>query len=175
MKKRRTLIISLLLIAALALGIGYAALTDDLFIDATANFDPKVAEDELDVDVKFIDPTTSNDYCNAGVSGNDASGDTAYLHIGGEDVPFELTTPGQSAEAVYTVENNYEAAVNVSIVTDLTTLSAKYDIVINVDDAQNIPSGGTGTITVTITPKEVLTESFSNVQFRMELLATVVE
>ena len=40
MKRRRTLIIAVLLIAALALGIGYAAITDTLTIGGNANVKP---------------------------------------------------------------------------------------------------------------------------------------
>ena len=40
MKKRRTLIISLLLVAALCLGIGYAALSRELIISSTAQLAP---------------------------------------------------------------------------------------------------------------------------------------
>lgn len=174
MKKRRTLIVGLLLIAALALGIGYAALSDDLFIDATVNFDPTVAEDELDVDVRFLS-ATYNDYCTAGVSGNDASGDTGYIHIGGEDVPYELATPIQYAEATFVVENNYEATVNVAINCDLGALHAKYDVVVDTTGAQGIASGETGTVKVTITPKDVLTDAITGETFQIELLATVVE
>ena len=172
MKKRRTLVISLLLIAALALGIGYAALSDDLFIDATVNFDPTVADDELAEDVKFTN-ATNNDYCYAGVSGNDPDGDTAFLHIGGETVTYELTTPGQSAVATYTIENNYEAAVAVTVKVE--GAHDLYNVVTNVEGASNIESGKTGEVTVTVTPKEVLTEAITAESFRIELIATVIE
>ena len=50
MKKRRTLIISLLLIAALALGIGYAGYTIDLDIDGSA----AVTTDPTDLQIEFV-------------------------------------------------------------------------------------------------------------------------
>lgn len=174
MKKRRTLVIGLLLVAALCLGIGYAAITDDLFIDGQAQFDPEVAIEELDVDVKFV-AATDNDYCTAGVSGNDASGDTAYIHIGGEDVPYELATPLQSAVATLTVQNNYEATVQVSVVTDLADLLDNYDVEINTSGVAAIPAGDTGDIIVTITPKTVLEEAIDLTEFDIELLAEVIE
>ena len=40
MKKRRTLIVALLLAAAICLGIGYAALSRELVISSTANLNP---------------------------------------------------------------------------------------------------------------------------------------
>ena len=174
MKKRRTLVIGLLLVAALCLGIGYAALTDDLIINGKAQFDPEVAVDELDVDVKFI-AATDNDYCTAGVSGDDPTGDTAYIHIGGEDVPYELATPLQSAEATLTVQNNYEATVQVSVVTDLATVLANYNVVIDTSGVDAIPAGETGDIVVTITPKTVLEEAIDLTEFTIDLVAEVIE
>ena len=56
MKKRRTLIITLLLLAALALGIGYAAYTDELTATGTANVKTDGAKAAFDADVYF-DPT----------------------------------------------------------------------------------------------------------------------
>ena len=53
MKRRRTLITSLLLVAALALGIGYAALTDVLDINGTAKVEESAAEDAFNADVYF--------------------------------------------------------------------------------------------------------------------------
>lgn len=53
MKKRRSLIISLLLVAALTLGIGYASLTDDLFIAGSAAIDSDDAKTAFAEDVYF--------------------------------------------------------------------------------------------------------------------------
>ena len=61
MKKRRTLIISLLLVAALALGIGYASLSDDLFIGGSANIDADDAKDAFAADVYFTKAVMSAD------------------------------------------------------------------------------------------------------------------
>ena len=53
MKKRRSLVISLLLIAALAIGVGYAAINDiPLDITGTA----EVAADQANFKVIFKDP-----------------------------------------------------------------------------------------------------------------------
>ena len=53
MKKRRSLVISLLLVAALTLGIGYASLTDDLAITGSAAIDSNDAKDAFAEDVYF--------------------------------------------------------------------------------------------------------------------------
>ena len=53
MKKRRSLVISLLLVAALTLGIGYASLTDDLAITGSAAIDSNDAKSAFAEDVYF--------------------------------------------------------------------------------------------------------------------------
>ncbi len=51
MKRRRSLVIALLLVAALALGIGYATITRDLTVQGTAKTNP------ADIDVVFAEGT----------------------------------------------------------------------------------------------------------------------
>ena len=106
MKKRRTLIISLLLVAALVLGIGYASITRDLSITGTAKSTP------ADIDVVFTDGTTV-------VSANSPTDDTARESaivaassvgsVGDKVISFNafgLTNPGESVTAVFHVVNN---------------------------------------------------------------------
>ena len=97
MKKRRTLVISLLLIAALALGIGYAALSRELMITSAANLSP----DQNDFDIVFTDATVLNDPDNllatASVTG---TGTTANYTITG------LSKQNDSVTIEFTVKNN---------------------------------------------------------------------
>lgn len=93
MKKRRTLIISLLLIAALALGIGYAALSRELIINSTAVLN---ANDE-DFKVVFVSG-----------SSNDAALATTTVTTPSKMVSYEVTGLSEANESVtltYTVEN----------------------------------------------------------------------
>lgn len=94
MKKRRTLIISLLLIAALALGIGYAALSSVMFnITGTA----KVNAVQENFVVKFTGkPAVEN--CTASITA-DRMADIAVN---------SLTVPGQVAKATFTIINDKE-------------------------------------------------------------------
>lgn len=112
MKRRRTLIISLLLVATLVLGIGYAALTVPLEIDGTIYFDPEQAEVEYEADVFFAEGKAESAYCKADVSAS--SDKVGVLYIGGEH-SAELTTPQQSAVAKYKVANKYESKVEVTV------------------------------------------------------------
>lgn len=96
MKKRRTLVISLLLIAALALGIGYAALSRELMITSAANLSP----DQNDFDIVFTNATVVDDPDNllatASVTG---TGTTANYTITG------LSKKDDSVTIQFTVQN----------------------------------------------------------------------
>lgn len=174
MKKRRTLVIGLLLVAALCLGIGYAALTDDLLINGQINYDPEVAEDELDGDVLFT-ATTHDDYCYSAVSGSDATGDTALLYIGGDLVAYELAAPGQVAVATYTVTNNYESPVQITLDEEVTTLlNGKFNVIVDLSGVANIAPGGEGIISISVEPEDVLTEAISAEAFAFNFTATVI-
>ena len=178
MKKRRNLIVALLLVVATVVGIGYAKLVDDLYVGTTANYSIEVANQEFDEDIKFV-KAESNGYCSAGISVSDATGDTVYIHIGGEDGGAELSTPQQSAVATFTIENRYESAVKILLnVIEDNNVDKKYDISVDVSQAQNIPGldpatdeGGTAKVTVTITPKYNFTEAFTGYGFTIKLNA----
>ena len=77
MKKRRTLIITALLIAALALGIGYAALSRELVIGSEANLAP----DENDFDIVFTEAKILDEY--AAVGSASLTGDPNTLPTSG--------------------------------------------------------------------------------------------
>lgn len=92
MKKRRTLVISALLVAALALGIGYAALSSVMFnITGTA----KVNAVQDNFLVKFTG-TPAVENCTASISA-DRMADIAVN---------SLTVPGQTAKATFTIVND---------------------------------------------------------------------
>lgn len=93
MKKRRTLIISLLLVAALCLGIGYAALARELVISSTANLSP----DDSDFNIVFVSATPSDtSVATASVTG---TGTTANYTITG------LSHVGDKVTLTFEIEN----------------------------------------------------------------------
>jgi|GEM_PF-2190055 len=92
MKKRRTLIISLLLVAALMLGIGYAALSRELIINSTAI----LSADNNDFEIVFVDGSSSNAMA------------TTSVPTPSRTVSYEVTGLSKKDESVtltYTVEN----------------------------------------------------------------------
>ena len=103
MKKRRTLIISLLLVAALMLGIGYAALSRELIVSSTAILNPN----NDDFKVEFTSASTSDDAkATASIA---ASKTTANYEIKG------LSKQGDDVTMTFIVTNN-TADVNAELI-----------------------------------------------------------
>ena len=86
MKKRRTLVISLLLVAALALGIGYAAMSAQI-LTITGNAD--LAASNENFVVKFANPVGVDDVVSVSVDANPIN---ASISVTGLDVPNETVT-----------------------------------------------------------------------------------
>ena len=95
MKKRRTLIIALLLIAALALGIGYANLTSTLLIDGAARANPN----QDNMSVVFTGDVTTTDSKLATGSINTTKKTEASIDAVG------FTLAGETATVTYTIKN----------------------------------------------------------------------
>lgn len=60
MKKRRSAIVAFLLVAILCLGIGFAALTDDLLVDAKVGWDQTKSQDDFKLHVFFTKVTEAS-------------------------------------------------------------------------------------------------------------------
>ena len=180
MKKRRTLIIAALLVAVLALGIGYASLSRELVIGSEANLAP----DANDFDIVFtsanIDDTTLG---SASLTGTlvDGGSTTAHYTLTG------LSKQGDKAVMTFTIQNrttDVEASL-VSLSTIPGTLYVgegtttpgtpsdyfdkqvvikdKNDNVIASSDYQTfkIGAGETATVEITVTLKQTVSEKIT--------------
>lgn len=99
MKKRRSLIIPVLLVAALCLGIGYAAVTDVLDINGSADVNQSAAEEAFNHDIHFTDA----------VAENTAEGDLASFDPADPDMASftanSLNGKGDTAKFTFTITN----------------------------------------------------------------------
>ena len=148
MKKRRSIIIALLLIAALALGIGYAAVTDSLTITGNANVKPH--QDNLEVIFTDIKDTNK---CTAAIQTDKtvATFTTTQLEKGGDTATATFVVTNKSAEYQATI-----AAPTITITTggeyfDVTTDFGTETRTLNAKD-------GTTEFTVTVKLKGAVTE-----------------
>ena len=165
MKKRRTLIISLLLVAALCLGIGYAALTDVLDINGTADVNQSAAEEAFNEDVYFSAAVANE-------AGNVASVDTNDNDMA-SFTASTLKGAGDTATFTFTIKNDGDVAalVTPTLAADGNS-NAEYFSIVSDWNAQpkTIAAGDSETYTVTVKLLKTPTESIHGA-FHIELTA----
>lgn len=101
MKNRKIVIVAFLLVAMMLLGVGYAALTDELTITGELQADTSVSQGEFDADIYF----------SAAAIVTDGTGNNAVAQIldGRDDakvVATHFTTAGQEIVAKFTITND---------------------------------------------------------------------
>ena len=170
MKKRRTLIISFLFIAALVLSVGYAALSDVLDIQGTAEISAGIAEEAFNQDVYFSDVTHS-------------AGMTASINADNNDKGSFTATGfsqvGDKVTATFTIKNDSEHYA-ADVTPQLLQNSNEEYFGISSDwntTMQTIEAGGTRTITVTVELIKLPTveEGMTSSSFNIELTAVTAE
>lgn len=174
MKKNRTLIISLLLIAALALGIGYAALTDDLFIAGSAKIKTENAENSFAADVYFTKAVMSAEKGTAsiGVDENNEASDKVTITVN-EDV---LGGKGDSVLCTLEISNVGDLDASVSIDSIVTSNDEFFTVTTSwgSNTTRTIAAGATLDLVVTIAVDKTPTTNVSTT-FEIGLTATAVE
>ena len=172
MKRRKNLIIAFLLVASLALGIGYAAYSTTLTINGITG----VSEDAIEFtqDVQFTTASSDNEAFGTADIGN------------GQVASFETTGMTQYNDRVqftYTILNNSEFDVNIEITTrpiktsgeNLTTSGAPLFTVTTALGANSIPAGQSITATVTVVLNENVTAVVPDIGWQIEYTATSVD
>ena len=170
MKKRRNLIIALLLVAALALGIGYATVsTVTLNIDGRAEV--KVAQENFVVKFDATEGKTTYDaeVANASV----ASDLMATINV------FGLKAQNQSTTVKYTIVNDttslYDAKINNILINEGNTAEFKVDIE-NIEELEDLvlEPGDEVEVIVVVTLKKSLIED-ANTAIDITIDATPLE
>ena len=170
MKKRRTLIIPLLLVAALTLGIGYAALSDVLDIQGTAEISAGIAEEAFNQDVYFsaVAPGTG-----ITASINPDNNDKATFTATG------FSQVGDTVSVTYTIKNDSEHyAANVTPELIQNSNAAYFNITSDwASTMQTIAAGGEKTITITVELIKLPTaaDGLTTASFNIELTAVTAE
>ena len=159
MKKRRTLIISMLLVATLVLGIGYAALSDTLDINGSADVNQSAAEEAFNEDIYFSAAVANQEGNTASVSATDNDmADFAANTLKGK---------GDKVTFTFTIKNNsdIDALVTPTFASDGNSNPEYFAVSSDwAGQPRTITAGGSMTYTVTVelvkTPTETIHGSF---------------
>ncbi len=179
MKNKRIAICVFMLLAALTMGIGYAAFTDTLTIIGNAHIDMAQAEANYDAKIYFSDAKAKSS------TGTGSTDDV--VSYSGDDATFtanKLATLGESSVFTFTITNDSNVDVIISVAdkklsgaeNPSNSNAEKFDVDYEYSIQNMTVSAGGGTIdvTVTVTVKEAITTATS-ATFGIELTATTAE
>ena len=187
MKNRKTVVVAFLLVAAMLLGVGYAALTDTLTITGEIGANTSASQTEFDADVYFKSTAVTKDD-----TGNQAASQILEGRDDAKITAQHFTVKEQIVIVEYVIANdhaefNASVAPNVAIDgnVDLDNDGADHDPIFTVswkwDDAETgaagtklIPAKGSATLYVVIELDETPQEAHA-VTFDISFTATAVE
>ena len=174
MKNRRITIVAFLLLAALTLGFGYAAVTNVLDIQGSTSVSATEAEKEFNEDIYFTGVKDAEGNIVASVS--DASnGYTANINTNNNDkAQFTVTGlsgKGDKQSITFQIKNDSEYEATVAIKTSTNTNDTDFSFTNDIGAGKTIAAGGTVEVTVTVELIKQLT-SASSASFVLELNVT---
>ena len=148
MKKRRIVFLSFMLAAALTIGVGYAALSDQLTVTGSASVDASDFEEVFDIDVYFSKAVSTPELVTASIDATDK--DEAIM-----TVLSGLDEVGDEVIATYTIKSDSDLTVNVTPSVMNATGDAAYTdeyfaVTLSKTGVQTIEPNGSMDITVTV-------------------------
>ena len=161
MKNRRIVVVALMLVAVICVGVGYAALQDEITFTGKVNYTP-------DFQIVWGAVTdTSSILTETGTPGSDTitvSMNTTSWDVG-EDKTFTVAVENNSR---YAAENVQVKTINVD------ALAGNYTVTAAVTGADTIAVDGTTTVTVTVTMDSYPTDTVTNAEFTFQVYADQV-
>lgn len=156
MKQRKTVIVAFLLAAVLLLGVGYAALTDQLTLSGTAGVLVTDAAQDFDADIYFS-KVISGTGCTAEIL---ADPDTGKITV----TSGALKAAGNEVIATYTIKSESDLDVTVKQPAITNNNTEHFEVVTSWNGDQTLAAGST--IDVTVTVKLIKTaDTDENVEF----------
>lgn len=168
MKNRKKVVVALLLVCVLCLGVGYAALTDNLIVNGTVNFLKNAnAEATFAANVHFVDGSASVNYTgtttgvSSGVSTEVVDEDADPKNVDDKlNITVDNTVLAKAGDKVtisvdiINASTDYGAKITLNAATSTgTNLGTLYSVTSTwaTGDTGTIAKGGTNTNTVEIT------------------------
>ena len=170
MKNRKHVVVAFLLVAAMLLGVGYAALTDVLDITGSADVNQSAAEEAFNEDIYFSAAAANETGNTASVNqdNNDKASFTANTLKGKDD----------TATFTFTIKNDGDVDAQVTPTLNAATGNTKPEYFAITSDwngaAKTLEAGGSLTYTVTVMLRQTPTETVSG-SFLIELTAVSVD
>ena len=179
MKRRRTALIAFLVLAVATLSIGYAALSDILDIQGTAEVTRASVGEAYNVDVYFDDTVVLKMYSpehtdvtdtnlnmpKNSASVNDADKDKATMTIGG------LSRQGEYVVVTYTVKNDSAYDATVILKSQNNSDGTNFEVTHVIANNGTVAAGQSVEVTVTVKLLSVPTETTMSTSFTIELEA----
>ncbi len=167
MKNRKTVVVAFLLVAAMLLGVGYAALTDVLDITGSADVNRSAAEEAYNEDIHFTAAVANE------------AGNTASVNADNNDkASFTANTlkgKGDKATFTFTITNAGDLSAKVTPSISSNTNETYFKITSDWAGAtKDLNAGGDLNYTVTVELLETPTDTISG-SFIIELTATTVD
>ena len=179
MKNRKTIIVAFMLIAVLLLGVGYAALTDQLTIIGNAHIDMGAAGSNFDQKVYFSDAQAVSS------TGEGTTADAVSFNA--DDATFtanKLAKLGDKSVFNFTITNDSNVAVDITVADTKLSGAAnpsnsnagKFKVTYEFKDSisQITANGGTVQVIVTVEVIAPITDATS-ATFGIEYTATTVD
>lgn len=185
MKNRRIAVIAIILVAVLCIGIGYARLTDDLFVNGSLTADKTAADEVFKEDIHFgaantvtmtktsIDETTDTSAVTVSVEKdeNDHANDKLVITVPAKVLNFKNDTLTIVAP-IYNDSTEFDALVAISETSnqDLATVTCTFE---NSASSTTIAKGSSKNVTITIKLNETATkDNYEVVNFAFAISAT---
>ena len=178
MKNRKTVVVAFLLVAAMLLGVGYAALTDTLTIIGNAHIDVDTANKTFDERIYFSDAKATSS------TGTGTTDDVAsYTADDATYTANKLAVKGEQSVFTFTIKNDSNVDAKITVAANKlsgdpnpsNSNTDKFEVTYDYPEGDTIAKqGGTITVVVTVKLKEVVT-SATSATFGIELTATSVD
>ncbi len=175
MKNRRTVVVAFMLIAVLLLGVGYAALTDNLTLTGEATANTTASQATWETDIYFanakISATTGNSSAADKIAVGTSNNDSVHFEV------FSLAKKGETVTFTVDIINDGVTGYDANITMDNgypTNTNAEYFKVTYDYGNAVVPVGGSLTVTITV---ELLKNPAENTvaSFTANLTATSAE
>jgi len=176
MKNRKTVIVVFMLLAAMVLSVGYAALTDDLLMNGSASVNTEEALNTWDEVVYFSEANAVSTTGNSGIADKAEIGATSN----GDSVIYEvksLAEKDQYAVFKFTVKNDsteYDAQITVDTGYPTNNNEEYFRVTYDYGTGIAAKNGGTLEITVTVTLLKSPTTNLT-ASFKADITATSIE